>query len=285
MIWRRKTFLLILLFLLIVVGFLAAEWFTYDASRLRVTFLDVGQGDAILLVRGSQEVLIDTGRDGSVLLAKLGATMPFWDRTIETVILTHPDQDHIGAFPAVANRYRIGALLTTDATNDTAAWHSVETAIRDQNIRRLEAFAGDRIDFGDGALLEVLFPVSHIDPHIKSTNDASIVTELHAGRDTFLFTGDLPSDKEPLVPIDGTIRILKAGHHGSKYSTDDAFLDRLRPEEAIISVGKNSYGHPSSETIDRLLRHHVKIFRTDELGDIVYECSFGDSLCVRNDGF
>ena len=86
MIRRQKTFFLIVLFLLIVVGFLAAEWFTYDASHLRVTFLDIGQGDAILLARGSQEVLIDTGRDGSVLLAKLGATMAFWDSTIETVI-------------------------------------------------------------------------------------------------------------------------------------------------------------------------------------------------------
>lgn len=283
MIKQRRIFLLISVFLFVSAGFLAAEWFAYDASRLRVVFLNIGQGDAILLMRGSQEVLIDTGRDGSVLLSKLGAAMPFWDRTIEGVILTHPDQDHIGAFPAVASRYRIGALFMTNATNDTAAWRAVETAIRDQNIRRLEAFAGDRIDFGDGVLLETLFPASHIDSHIKETNDASIVTELHAGRDTFLFTGDLPSDEESLVSVTGTVRILKAGHHGSKYSTSDIFLDRLKPEEAIISVGKNSYGHPAPETIDRLLRHHIALFRTDELGDIAYECPLGESLCVRKD--
>jgi len=129
---------------------------------------------------------------------------------------------------------------------------------------------------------EVILLIEHPDENFvfntKKTNDSSIVVKLRVGKDVFLFTGDL--EHEELVLPEEDIRVLKVAHHGSRYSTSDAFLDRMRPEEAIILVGKNSYGHPSQDVLDRLIRRNIRIFRTDTDGRIVYSCSiFADRSC------
>lgn len=260
-----------------------AALFLFQAGRERaaviVTFLDVGQGDAILIRKGSHQVLIDGGRSGTLLLERLGREMPFWDRRLEVVIATHPDEDHIGGLPALPERYRVGVWIMTEALNTTEAFHALGDAV-DASGTRVEASAGTKVDLGDGAVLEVLYPLGPIDPGLmQDTNATSIVTRLSVGGRVFLFTGDLPGVDEALLRT-GRVNVLKAGHHGSVSSTTEALLEESGPDEAVLSVGAdNTYGHPAPAVLARLAAHGVVIRRTDRDGTIRYLCPVGDAPC------
>lgn len=258
-------------FLAISAFFLAFFFFRYDPSLVRIAFLDVGQGDAFLLSRGSNQILIDTGKNSRALFSEMGKFLLPWDRTIETVIVTHPDQDHAGALPDLLSRYRVGRLLSADIPRTTEMGRVIQEAITSHGVRTLVPYAGLSIELSPDVAMEILFPDASFVSTPKNTNAASIVSRLRVGEEVFLFTGDLP--KEELVLPAEDIRVLKVAHHGSKYSTSEAFLNRMKPEEAVISVGKNSYGHPSREVIGRLEARNIRIFRTDIAGTIVYECS------------
>lgn len=264
-------------------------WFWYrDFSDTKVMFLDVGQGDAILISQGSNQVLIDGGRSGKVLLERLSEYLPFWDRSLEAVVATHPDEDHIGGLVELVDTYHIGMFLDTRMKSDTETYRALQEAKQRNHLENREVFAGLSIRFPLGGTIETVFPHrSFADSGSKDTNATSIVMKLTtvSGK-TFLFTGDLPSEEEPSVDA-GHIDVLKAGHHGSKYSSSDGFLERVSPHDAILSVGaKNRYGHPAPETLDRLGNHHVEnLFRTDTQGTIVYHCpSEKDADCVVTTG-
>lgn len=249
------------------------------ASQIRIAFLDVGQGDAILITRGSNQALIDTGKNGRLLLSELGEFLSPWDKTIETVLLTHSDQDHVGALPDLLSRYRVEMLLSSDISEETEMDRSIRNAISLRNVRTIVPSAGLSVAFSSRVKLEILFPDALFAPHLKNTNAGSVVSLLRVGEESFLFSGDLPKEELALPATD--IHILKVSHHGSKYSTSDTFLDRMKPEEAIISVGKNSYGHPAQEVLDRLERRDIRALRTDTAGTIVYKCSIApDASCV-----
>lgn len=250
--------------------FLAVVILRDKAPLARVAFLNVGQGDAILVSLGSNQLLIDTGKNGRALLSELGRQLPPWDRTIEMVLLTHPDQDHVGAFPDLVSRYQVNMLLSADLPETSSIGRAIRNEIATRQIPRIEPRSGFTITFAPDMYLETLFPGRDFISNPNNTNASSIVELLHVGRDTFLFTGDLPKEETVLPAID--IRVLKVAHHGSKYSTSDAFLDRMRPHEAVISVGKNSYGHPSEDVLTRLEHHRVHVWRTDIAGTIVYDC-------------
>lgn len=257
---------------------LSAWIFGSNSPVAKVAFLNVGQGDAILISLGSNQLLIDTGKNGRALLAELGRQLPPWDRTIEMALLTHPDQDHVGAFPDLVSRYTVNTLLSAELPDTSAIGRAIRKEIDDRGIRRIEPRAGFTITFAADMHLETLFPGTDFVPNPKNTNGSSIVELLRVGRDTFLFTGDLPKEETVLPAID--IRVLKVAHHGSKYSTSDEFLNRMTPEEAIISVGKNSYGHPSEEVLARLAGHGVHVWCTDTSGTIVYACPVSsDASC------
>lgn len=266
---------LILCFVAVYLGMLIVG---KSEFRAHVAFLNIGQGDAILISFGSNQLLIDTGKSGRALLSELGRQLPPWDRTIEVVLLTHPDQDHVGAFPDLVSRYTVGMLLSAELPETTAIGRAIRQTIDSHSIQRIEPRVGLSIDFAPDMHLETLFPGVNFVPNPKNTNASSIVELLYIGRDTFLFTGDLPKEESVLPAID--IHVLKVAHHGSKYSTSDEFLDRMTPEEAVVSVGKNSYGHPSEEVLARLASHGVNVWRTDTSGTIVYECSVSsDASC------
>ncbi len=271
--FSRRMWVVALLFVFGATVFLSVSVWR-DVSSLRVIFLDVGQGDAILLSSGSNQLLIDTGKNGRALLSGLGEYVPFWDRTIEMVLLTHPDQDHIGALPDLLDRYRVSLLLSADIPEETAVGRAVRTSVESHRIRRIAPFRGLSVTIGPGVTLETIFPEIEMPFRPKYTNESSVVALLSVGADSFLFTGDLP--KEEIVLPERDIRVLKVSHHGSKYSTSDVFLDRMKPEEAVISVGKNSYGHPAPEVLDRLGRRGIRTFRTDMSGAIVYECPLAE---------
>ena len=283
---NRKLIYSILAALAIVAIILIAIIFYGKNSPLSVVFLDVGQGDEILISDGSQQLLIDGGKDGKLLLEKLGKYVPFWDRKIETIIETHPDADHIGGLIDVLNAYQVDAVLETKMQSESQTFKKLEEIIATNNIKKIEAKKDVTIKFAGGGVAEILYPFETvIDINGKDTNMYSVVVKLMVGENKFLFTGDLPTTEENKllsIGFDLNVDFLKIAHHGSKYATSDEFLNKVSPADAIISVGKNnSYGHPNPEVLQRLTQHRANIFRTDESGDIVYECININSKCER----
>lgn len=247
---------------------------------MRVVFLNVGQGDAFLLSFGSEQILIDSGRSGKELLHRLSRHMPFWDRTIEAVIATHPDADHIGGFPALFRAYKVERVFTTGAVGDSeTALLFQEEIVRATGRQPDVLFRGGELSFPEQGKLFIRYPITPLPPDTKDTNAGSLVARFVYGKTSFLFTGDLPRE-ETVLADEESVTVLKAAHHGSRYSTSDAFLEQVLPKETIISVGKNSYGHPAEEVLERLRVRQITIRRTDRDGDIVYVCAL-DSCSVR----
>lgn len=256
---------------------------------LKVVFLNVGQGDAILVSQGNTQLLIDGGRDGKTLLAELGKYVPFWDRTIELVMVTHPDQDHIGGLAQLAKTYRIETVLETQKKSTSQAYKHWEELLGNKKVSKIEAKKGVVVRMPKGGELEILHPLKSVSETDGGDSNAnSVVARLSYGGNEFLFTGDLPIEAEGgLMQSGQNLRadFLKVSHHGSKYATSDEFLEVVKPQAAIISVGKNnSYGHPNEEVLQRLRKRAVEILRTDERGDIVYECANLERECLLLDG-
>ncbi len=279
--WITKTTFLTLL--LLGVGFLTL-WLSlvrFQKNEIEVIFLSVGQGDAILIQSGRQQILIDGGRDGKTLLSALGREIPFYDRTIEAVIATHPDADHIGGFSALLRRYRVEEYIDTGATGKSDDFVLVERMLQQKNVSRsVPGRLGTTIELGEGGKLTLLYPFAVPLPSDTETNAGSIVARFEFGETSFLFTGDLDHEETVLPWIEET-DVLKVAHHGSRYSTSDAWLGMVKPTEAIVSVGKNSYGHPHEEVMERLHNRKIAIYRTDELGPIIYRCWARDNHCLR----
>lgn len=255
-------------------------------DSLKVVFLNVGQGDGILIEQGTTQVLIDGGKDGTTLLEGLGKYVPFWDRDIEMVVETHPDQDHIGALAELFRVYNVKTVLKTDMPGTSQTFKNLEDVIAREHSQVIQAHSGEKITFANGAEADVIFPfgsVADLDPN--DTNAASVVIRLTYGKNSFLFTGDLPIQQEDELlanHINVQADVLKVGHHGSKYSSSNEFLDAVKARDGIISVGANNpYGHPNPEALARLRSHGAAIIRTDELGDIVYACQDINSQCQQ----
>jgi len=242
-------------------------------GMLTVSFLDVGQGDAIFIESPTGfQVLIDSGRDNSVL-RELGKVMSFDDRSIDALLATHPDADHIGGFPGVLENYQIDAYIDGGSVAETGVYREVERLVEEEGSVRMLARRGMVLDIGGGVLITVLFPdrdVSHTDP-----NDASLITKIEYGESTFLLTGDAPSSVEEYISsLDGEyldVDVLKVGHHGSKTSSSEEFVDFVTPEYAVISAGEdNSYGHPHQVVLDTLNKHGANVLSTYKGGMIVF---------------
>lgn len=277
---RRKIYFsfAVLVLLAIFLAVFIFWWRQYQAITT-ITFLDVGEGDAILISQGSNQILIDGGRRGKDLLARLGRQMPFWDRTVEVIIATHPDADHIGGFASLLSVYNVETFLYTGAESDTETFLMLKKIIAERNVKTLKIFRGGKIEFPRGGELTIEYPLTFLPADVKETNDGSIVSRFTYGETDILLTGDLPSE-EMVLPDIKPVDILKAAHHGSKYSTSAAFLDLLQPKEAVISVGKNSYGHPSPDVLERLKERGIVIKRTDTEGDVSYRCTLELARCV-----
>lgn len=253
-------------------------------DELRVIFLNVGQGDAILIENGNNQVLIDGGRSGTILLEKVGKFMPFWDRTIETIVVTHPDADHYGGFDEVLDFYKVNNVIKTGAENNNEEWENFKNKLNVKKVEEINSSYGTKIIFPNGAELKIIYPFLPIGTSKKDTNDFSVVAKLNFGENSFLLTGDLSlTGEEKLLTLNEDIAadVLKVGHHGSRSSTSDKFLDKINPQDAIVSVGKgNSYGHPHKEVLEKLKNRTIRIWRTDADGNIQYECKNINQLCT-----
>ncbi len=245
---------------------------------LTVAYLDVGQGDATLIESpDGKQVLIDGGRDGKVLRG-LPRVMGYFDRTIDMVIATHPDSDHVGGLIDVLKRYEVKTILMTNNESDTPAFESFKRAVEREGATIILATRGQVFDLGVGTsgstTLTILFPDRDVE-NLES-NTSSIISKLSYGDADFMFTGDSPSSIEThLVELDGTSlesEVLKLGHHGSRTSTDHLFVEAVRPLYGIISAGKdNDYGHPHKEVLEILRVHNVPTKNTADVGSIIAE--------------
>jgi len=255
---------------------------------LKVNFLDVGQGDsAFIQTPENHQILIDGG-PGSTILGKLNAFLPFWDKTIDLVILTHPESDHMQGFLDILQRYKADYILWTGVeklTPEYNKWISILEKQKKMGAEIIIADANQEIKAGD-VLIDTLYPLENLEgKELKNTsNDTCIVSKLVFGKNSFLFTGDISSAAEKeLVNNKSDLQsdVLKVAHHGSKYSTSDIFLSVAKPKVAVISVGaKNTYGHPTSEVLQRLEKFGIKVFRTDKDGDVKME-SDGNNIYIN----
>jgi len=252
-------------------------------STLLVAFLDIGQGDAIFIeAPNGNQVLIDGGRNKKVL-EELSKIMPFYDRSIDMIIATHPDADHIGGLPEVMNNFNIEMIMEPGVQSDTNIYKEFKKVVNEKDIQTIQARQGMKINLDKNAYLEILFPNQNVEGW--DTNDASIVAKLTYGENSFLFTADSPQKIENYLASTYKnslkVNVLKVGHHGSKTSSSEIFLGYSAPEYAIISAGKdNSYGHPHQEVLENLKDFGIKTLRTDELGTIQMK-SDGNKIYVK----
>ncbi len=253
-------------------------------KTLRVSFLDIGQGDAILITApNGRTILIDAGPDQTVT-SKVGEQLSFFDRTIDIVLATHSDADHIGGFPYLFDRYQIPLLIESEIASPTVVDRAFGQRVTTEQSDRLLARAGERIILDDkrGIVVDILFPDQN--PKGWETNEASIVAKVSYGTTSFLLTGDAPTEVEDhLVAIYGDqlrSNVLKLGHHGSKTSSGDNFLQAVQPEIAIVSAGLgNKYGHPSPEVVERVGETSAHIMETMTMGTITCISDGKEVLC------
>lgn len=243
---------------------------------LQVYFFDVGQGDAILIRTPShQNIIIDGGPDNS-FITKLGETLPFYDKKIDLMILTHPHDDHIFGLVEVLKRYQVNQVLYSGALHSTDAYLEWLSVIRDKNISLKIALAGQEYVFGK-VKLKVIYPFEDFtNIKVENLNNSSVVVQLIYNKVKFLFTGDLEIEGEEEILQSSVFNlqseVIKVGHHGSDTSLSEKFLEQILPKYAIIQVGEdNKFGHPSLRTLFRFRRLGIKIFRTDLNGDLLLE--------------
>lgn len=275
---------------------------TKDLGKLRLIFCNVGQGDGILLISPSGKQILVDGGPGSKILDCLSEKMPFWDKIVEMVVLTHPQKDHLEGLVAVLERYRVENIVTTGVKNETELFEVWNQAIKSEKAKVHLAKKGDQIVIdgrGPTPNLEILWPSSakasewQANPptdlnetsialrldYSSSTSSAPFGARASSGFCAYL-TGDIP--KEILENlIDRQCQILKISHHGSKTGTNERILEVVKPQIAIIQVGKNSFGHPHKEVINLLASKGIQVLRNDRDGEIELRVENGKLTIVN----
>ena len=254
-------------------------------NMLVVHFLDVGQGDCEFIeLPNSQCMLIDasTNEYGDDIVE---AIRGYGYSEIDYVVATHPHADHIGGMSEVIDSFDIGKIYMPRTSSNSKSFEGLLTSISNKNLSINTAKTGTTIYSDNGINIEILSPISSF---YEETNDYSAVVKIEYGESSFLFMGDAekPVENELIEKYgyDLDVDVLKAGHHGSRYSSSTEFLDYVTPEYTVISCAKdNSYGHPHSETIKRLNNVNTQIFRTYELGNITVSCDSNDSFEISYD--
>lgn len=255
-------------------------------GTLEVHYIDVGQGDATLIKCGSHAMLIDGGNNNKgttvqLYLKKQGV------ESLDYVIGTHPDADHIGGLDVIVYKYNCDTVIMPDYEKDTKTYQELVDVIHDKNMKITYPVVGEQYALGE-AKFTIIAPNSN--SYGGNANDYSVAILLEYGKNSFLFTGDAEeaSEAEMLTNgIDISADVYKVAHHGSRSASTQEFLNAVHPKYAVISCGEgNSYGHPHAEVLNRLRSMGVEVFRTDEQGSIIassdgeninWNCSATDS--------
>lgn len=264
------------LFLLVVTVFVFyLNW--QNANRtLTFAMFNVGQGDALFVESPTGTQILIDGGPGNSVLRELPKVMPFWDRTLDAILITNPDADHISGFSDVLKLYKVGIVFEPGTYNSSKLYKNINSEIKNQNIPDVLLRRGMELDLGGGAYIEVLFPDRDVSEW--SVNDGSAMMRLVYGGNSIMLTGDATEKTEGIVLGENTKEsldsdILKIGHHGSRTSTSTKFVEAVSPDYALISSGKgNTYGHPHKETLDNLAKFGVQVFRTDLFGTTILNC-------------
>ena len=259
-------------------------------ERMEISFLDVGQGDAVLVSQGSTQVLIDGGPSPAVLMRQLAGKMPFFDRTIEVVVLTHPHADHINGLLEVLRRYNVTRVIYPVASDalegyEGSAYREWLSLIEERQITAVLARDGMNFNMGDAVFTVINPPGKLHSGTISDIDNNSIVLELAAGDFSFLLTGDLMREGELELVMErkiSPVNILKVAHHGSKTSSSFEFLAVARPDIGVICVGENNFGHPDDNVLNRIssFAGREAVLRTDEYGGVTF-ITDGCSLWVK----
>lgn len=243
-------------------------WWAIQSSdeRVKVVFCNVGQGDGVLVTWGNRQMLIDTGGEDGKIGACLSRHLPFWDKTLDIVLISHWDSDHSGGLASIGKYYKIGMILCGEKDNNDIEQNKCSEVLRQGDVVRLGEIVFD-----------IYWPRENGVGENEDSNLNSLVALLSYRTNSILLTGDINREIEELLVWRGVLRqglgtlILKVSHHGSKTATSETLLNKIKPKEAVISVGKNSFGHPSDEVLERLGKGGIKIRRTDKEGDIIYQ--------------
>lgn len=232
---------------------------------LQVHYIDVGQGDCTLLLCGEQSMLIDAGPDGA------GTTVQYYLKalgidTLDYVIITHPDADHIGGMDVILTKFECKNIIMMSGESDTSAYRDVCSVLEYKNHNTISPEVGSVYKLGK-ATVTILGPVEVT----AQDNDNSVISLVEYGSTSFLFTGDAEQKGEEVL-ISNNIKadVYQAGHHGSETSSSESLLDAVNPEYVVISCGKgNAYGHPHENILKRFKNRGINVFRTDEQGTII----------------
>ena len=264
------------IFILLLVGLVAFDiyfWIQIAAlasNQPEIHFLNVGQGDSeLVMLPGNVSMLIDGGKPGAGVLGQLQKFL-HGNRYIDIMVMTHPQLDHFGGLIDVLQNYHVGVFLSSGRIGDASAYQELVAILRQKKVPYIFLKRGDRITYKDN-IFDVLWPN---DASILSSelNNTCIVLLYHYHKFSSLFTGDIAeSDEAGLLASVGKLNVLKVAHHGSRFSSTDVFLTKTKPDVAVIEVGKNTYGHPTKEALDRLKAAGAKIFRTDKNGNITVQ--------------
>lgn len=266
-------------YILFLIGLLLANifawWVIWDfqTAKETVAFLNVGQGDAELIRHAAGNILIDAG-PGNRILFELSKILPFYDRTIDLVILSHPNKDHFNGLFELLDKYKIRAIMLNNFSYPGSSFQKLLSEIKKREIPMIKGFEGVRVSWQKIDKLLVFYPPENL-AFSNNPNNACLVLDLSLKANHFLFTGDINSVQEKkLLALASSLKeqfkVLKVAHHGSNNASSDAFLEALEPQIAIIEVGENSYNHPHPEALKRLNGIGAQIFRTDINGTIQF---------------
>lgn len=277
----RKISLLILAFLILSLTLYAYQRLVFFDGKLHVVFCDVGQGDGIFIRTPSGKDIVIDGGPNDAIVSCLSQHMPFWDRTIDLVELTHPHADHLNGLLSVLDQYEVRNVITEELRNNTAGYTRFIQANKEEGTKPRYVISGDTIASKDGVVIEILGPSKSF---LKETSPkgvigeskefGSLVTLVTYGNFSVLLTGDSQIEglSEALEGLKKkSVSVFHVPHHGSKYGTSLGILKRLSPQVAVISVGaKNRYGHPAPQVLGDLDKAGLRYFRTDKNGEIEF---------------
>jgi len=287
----KKYFLIVSILLFMLGCILAYQNITYNDKKLHVVICDVGQGDGIFIrTPKGIDIVIDGGPDSRIIDC-ISKHMPFWDKTIEMVVLSHPHADHLTGLINLSKYYTIETFVTENLKNNTVGYRALLQLLVSRKIKVNYIYAGDKFKIKDGVVFEIVGPskkfLQETSPNgeIGDTGElASLGSILTYGKFSMLLTGDSQASElgEALKFKNLSISVLQVPHHGSKFGLNQEILEVLIPKLAVISVGKdNKYGHPNPITLDLLKQSGSRTLRTDQVGDIEV-ISDGNSFSTKN---